>query len=93
MLNMAGDTNGRKIKHFLKRLTWHRNKSGSRNEKAIERYILILKKEEKFWADDKRVIRTKEKAELRLKKLWISHAKIKEVLESRGLKDLSSKVA
>lgn len=87
------DTNGRKIKHFLKRLTWHRKKSCTKNEKAIDRYILILKKEEKFWSDDRRVIRTKEKAELRLKRLWISHAKIKEVLESRGLKDLSSKVA
>jgi DNA-binding transcriptional MerR regulator len=30
---------------------------------------------------------------LRLKKLGISHAKIKEVLEARGHKDLSSKVA
>ena len=54
---------------------------------------MILKKEEKFGADDKWVVRTKEKAELRLKKLGISHAKIKEVLESRGLKNLSSKVA
>ena len=85
------DTNGRKIKHFLKRLTWHRKKSCTRNDKAIDRYILILKKEQKFWADDRWVKRTKEKAELRLKKLWITHAQIKQALEARGLKSLSSK--
>ena len=89
----CGDTNGRKIKHFLKRLTWHRKKSWKRVDNAIERYILILNKEEKFGPEDRWVKRTKEKAELRLKKLGISHAKIKEVLESRGQKDLSSKVA
>ena len=87
------DTNGRKIKHFLKRLTWHRKKSCKKNEKAIDRYILILKKEKKLWVDDRRVKRTKEKAELRLKKLGIPQIKVKEVLESRGHKDLLSKVA
>lgn len=87
------DTNGRKIKHFLKRLSWHKKKSCRKYDKAIDRYILILKKEEKFGSDDRRVVRTKAQAELRLKKYGISHEKIKEVLESRGLKNLSSKVA
>lgn len=87
----CGDTNGRKIKHFLKRLTWHRQKSGARTKNAIERYILILNKEEKFGSDDKWVRNEKAKAELRLKKLGITNAQIKEALEARGLKTLSSK--
>ena len=87
----CGDTNGRKIKHFLKRLTWHRKKSWTKVDSAIERYILILNKEDKFWPDDKWVRNEKRKAELRLKKLWITHAQIKEALEARGLKTLSSK--
>ena len=81
------DTNGRKIKHLLKRLTWHRKKSSQKYENAIERYILVLKKEVKFGAEDKWVIRTKEKAEARLKRFGIPMAKVKEVLESRGQKD------
>ena len=87
------DTNGRKIKHFLKRLSWHRKKSSIKNESAIGWYILVLKKEAKFGAEDKWVVRTKEKAEARLKKYGIPMSKVKEVLESRGHKDLSSKIA
>ena len=87
----CGDTNGRKIKHFLKRLTWHRKKSWKRVDSAIERYILILNKEEKFGPEDKWVKNEKRKAELRLKKLWVTNAQIKEALEARGLKSLSSK--
>jgi hypothetical protein len=63
-----------------------------RYEKAIDWYILILRKEAKFGAEDKRVIRTKEKAEQRLKKLGIPPTKVKEILERRGYKDLLSKV-
>ena len=87
------DTNGRKIAHFLKRLTWHRKKSTAKNENAVDRYILVLKKEAKFGAEDKWVIRTKQKAEARLKKYGIPMTKVKEVLESRGQKDLLSKIA
>ncbi len=45
---MSGDTNGRKIAHMLKRLTWHRKKSTQKHENAIERYILTLRKEQKL---------------------------------------------
>ena len=85
------DTNGRKIKHFLKRLTWHRKKSWMKVRNAIEWYILILKKEAKFWPEDKWVKNEKRKAEARLKKLWITNNQIKEALEAKGLKTLSSK--
>jgi hypothetical protein len=86
------DTNGRKIKHFLKRLTWHRKKSCKKYQNAIDWYILVLKKEQKFWSTDKWVIKTKAHAADRLKKYGISMATVKETLESRGLTDLLSNV-
>ncbi|MDR0606847.1 MAG: hypothetical protein LBG52_00460 [Candidatus Peribacteria bacterium] len=53
---------------------------------------MTLRKEAKLGAEDKRVIRTKEKAIGRLQKMGIAPAKVKEVLENRSYKDLSSKV-
>ena len=85
------DTNGRKIKHFLVGLNWKKNKSGKKYKKAIERYILILKKEAKqgetAWVKD-----VKQKSLARLKKYWITMDQIKESLEKKWLKDLSSKI-
>ena len=52
---------------------------------------MILNKESKFGPEDKWVRNEKRKAELRLKKLWVTNAQIKEALEARGLKSLSSK--
>lgn len=86
------DTNGRKIKHFLKRLTWHRKKSCKRYQKAVEWYILVLKKEQKLGSADKWVVKTKANATARLKKYGIPMEKVKEVLESRGLTDLLSNI-
>ena len=43
------DTNGRKIKRFLVGLNWKKRKSGQKYKKAIERYILVLKKESIQW--------------------------------------------
>jgi len=85
------DTNGRKIKRFLVGLNWKKNKSGKKYKNAIERYILVLKKEAKEW-ETKRVVNTKEKALLRLKKYWITMKQIKEALDRKWLKDLSSKI-
>ena len=51
-----------------------------------------MKKEAKFGVENKWVIRTKEKAVARLKKMGIAPIKVQEVLERRGHKDLSSKV-
>ncbi|HKL44164.1 MAG TPA: hypothetical protein VJ892_02720 [Candidatus Absconditabacterales bacterium] len=87
-----GDTNGRKIKHFLVGLNWKKKKSGQKHKKAIERYILVLKKEAKE-GETKRVKNTKEKALARLKKYGIPMRQIKEALDRKGLKDLSSKIA
>ncbi|HRX64096.1 MAG TPA: hypothetical protein P5060_03275 [Candidatus Absconditabacterales bacterium] len=87
-----GDTNGRKIKHFLVGLTWKKKKSGQKHKKAIERYILILKKEAKE-GETKWIKNTKEKALNRLKKYGIPMRKVKEALDKKGLKDLSTKIA
>jgi len=73
-------------------LTWHRKKSSAKYEGAIDWYILVLKKAAKFGAGDKQVIRTKAKADARLKKLGIPMSKVEEILVSRGQKDLLSKV-
>jgi len=83
-----GDTNGSKHKHILFNLNWVKKKSGHKYKKAMERYILILKKEAKEW-ETKWVKKTKEKARLRLKKYGIHMIKIQEMLESKGLKELS----
>ena len=88
----CGDTNWSKIKHFLKRLTRHRKKSWKKVSKAIDWYILILNKENKFGPEDKWVKNEKRKAELRLKKLWVTKDQIKEALEARWLKTLLSKI-
>jgi hypothetical protein len=86
------DTNGRKIKHFLVGLNWKKKKSGQKHKKAIERYILVLKKEAVQW-DTKWIKNTKEKSLARLKKYWISMSQVKEALDRKWLKDLSSKIA
>ena len=86
------DTNGRKIKHFLKALNLHRKKTGLKNEKAVDSYINVLKKEEKegltAWVKNAKV-----KAAAKLKKYGVKQQKIQEVLDRRGLSHLSSKIS
>lgn len=70
----------------------HRKKSGIKNEKAVESYIILLKREEKegltAWIKNAKV-----KAAAKLKKYGIGQQKIQEVLEKKGLTHLSSKVS
>lgn len=70
----------------------HRKKSGIKNEKAVESYIVLLKREEKegltAWIKNAKV-----KAAAKLKKYGIGQQKIQEVLEQKGLTHLSSKVS
>jgi hypothetical protein len=86
------DTNGRKIKHFLVGLNWKKKKSGQKHKKAIERYILVLKKEAVQW-DTKWIKNTKERSLARLKKYGINMSQVREALDRKWLKDLSSKIA
>ena len=59
----------------------HRPKTGCKNEKAVESYVTLLKREEKegltAWIKNAKV-----KAEAKLKKYGITQQKIKEVLEN-----------
>ncbi|MBQ7616717.1 hypothetical protein IJS64_01710 [bacterium] len=70
----------------------HRKKTGLKNEKAVDSYINVLKKEEKegltAWVKN-----AKMKAAAKLKKYGIKQQKIQEVLERRGLSHLSSKIS
>ena len=70
----------------------HRPKTGNKNEKAVESYVTLLKREEKegltAWIKNAKV-----KAEAKLKKYGITQQKVKEVLESKGLAHLSSKLS
>lgn len=86
------DTNWRKIKHFLVGLNWKKKKSGQKHKKAVERYILVLKKEAANW-ETKWTKDTKVKSLARLKKYWINMSQVKEALDRKWLKDLSSKIA
>ena len=86
------DTNGRKIKHFLKAINMHRKKTEKKKKKAVDSYIDVLKKEEKqgqtAWVKN-----AKMKAAAKLKKYGIWQHQIQEVLERRGLSHLSSKIS
>ncbi|HOG15011.1 MAG TPA: hypothetical protein PK674_00270 [Candidatus Absconditabacterales bacterium] len=86
-----GDTSGRKIKRFLVGLNWKKKKSRQKYKKAIERYILVLKKES-IGGKTKRTKDTKQRALARLKKYGITMNQVKEALDRKGLNDLSSKI-
>ncbi len=80
------DTNGSKIKHMFKNVSRHSQKSGKKFKKAIERYILILRKEAK--EATKWVFKTKFRAEARLKKMRITERQINDALKRKGLDHL-----
>lgn len=85
------NTSGAKIKHFNYNVSRASCKSWEKLEKAINRYIDLLKKEAKLWTT-KWIIKTKVKAESRLKKYWVKNAKIEDTLAKRWLKDLVSNI-
>jgi len=85
------DTSGAKYKHMLYNVNRARRKSWDKHKKAIEWYILVLKKEKLLWTT-KWVINTKKSAEARLKKMGITKDVVTKTLEKKGLKDLLSKI-
>jgi hypothetical protein len=72
-------------------LNWKKKKSGNKHKNAVERYILVLKKEAKE-GETKWVKNTKLKALARLKKYGIPMSYVKKSLDHKGLKNLSSKI-
>ncbi len=85
------NTSGAKYKHMLYNVNRARRKSGDKQKKALEWYILVLKKEI-LLGTTKWVINTKKCAEARLKKMGITKEVVVKTLERKGLKDLLSKI-
>jgi hypothetical protein len=87
-----GNTNGGKFPRVLYNLNTVKIKSGDKYKKAMERYVDLLKKEEKS-GSSKWTQKTKIKASARLKKYGITLTQMKEYVEHKWLKDLASKIA
>ena len=85
------NTSGAKFKHMLYNVNRARKKSWEKHKKALEWYILVLKKELLLW-ETKWVINTKKAASARLQRMWITKAMVVSTLEKKGLKDLLSKI-
>ena len=84
------NTSGAKYKHMLYNVSRVRRKSGDKLKKALEWYILVLKKEKLLW-ETKWVINTKKAALARLQKMRVTQDMITKTLEKKGLKDLLAK--
>lgn len=62
-----------------------------KNEKAIDAYVVLLKREEKE-GTTKWIANAKRQAAQKLKKYGIPLSKVQEILEEKGLQHLSSKL-
>ncbi len=76
-----------KKKHFFYNPNRKRPKSDKKYKKAMEWYILVLKKKDKPWFE-KWVKKTLKKVEARFEKYWITEEMIRSYLESKGLASL-----
>lgn len=79
------DTNGAKHKHIFYNVSRTWPKSGKKLEKAIARYVDLAKKEAKQW-ETKWIIKTRVRAEARIKKMGITQKMIDAALEKKWLK-------
>ncbi|MBU0626846.1 hypothetical protein KKG31_08260 [Patescibacteria group bacterium] len=66
---------------MFKNVSRHSQKSGDKLKNAIERYISLLRKEDK--EATKRVYKTKLKSEARIKKMGISDKQINDALTKK----------
>ncbi len=79
-----GNTSGAKYKHMMYNVSRVRQKSGKKLQKAINRYIDLVKKE-RHRGTTKWIIKTREKALARIKKMGITQKMLDEALTKRGL--------
>lgn len=77
-----GNTSGAKYKHMMYNVSRASQKSGNKLEKAIARYVDLIKKEGKQ-GETKRIIKTKEKAQARLKKFGVTQKMVDAALEKK----------
>jgi len=77
-----GNTSGAKYKHMMYNVSRASQKSGNKLEKAIARYVDLIKKEGKQ-GETKRINKTKEKAQARLKKFGVTQKMVDAALEKK----------
>jgi len=77
-----GNTSGAKYKHMMYNVTRSSQKSGKKLEKAIARYVDLMKKEADQ-GETKRIYKTKIRAEARLKKFGVTQTMIDAALAKK----------
>ncbi len=77
-----GNTSGAKYKHMMYNVSRSSQKSGKKLEKAIERYVDLIKKESKQ-GETKRLYKTKERAQARLKRYGVTQKMIDAALAKK----------
>ena len=80
-----GNTSGAKYKHMMYNVSRASQKSGKKLEKAIARYVDLMKKEDKQ-GETKWLYKTKIRAQARLKRYGVTQKMIDEALAKKGLK-------
>jgi hypothetical protein len=78
-----GNTSGAKYKHMMYNVSRASQKSGKKLEKAIARYVDLMKKEDKAGAETKWIFKTREKANARLKKYGVTQKMLNEALAKK----------
>lgn len=80
-----GNTSGAKIKHMFYNRSRHGIKSGRKPQKAVERYVDLMMKKSKQ-GETKRIKKTMEKCQARIKKYCISQKVLDEKLAKKAAK-------
>lgn len=83
-----GNTSGAKYKHMMYNVTRASQKSGKKLEKAIARYVDLVKKESNQ-GETKWIYKTKLRAEARLKSFGVTQKMIDAALAKKGLNKLA----
>ncbi|EKD25070.1 MAG: hypothetical protein ACD_80C00123G0003, partial [uncultured bacterium (gcode 4)] len=79
-----GNTSGAKYKHMMYNVSRASQKSGKKLEKAIARYVDLMKKEADQ-GETKWLFKTKERAQARLKRFGVTQTMIDAALAKKGL--------
>ena len=77
-----GNTSGAKYKHMMYNVSRSSQKSGKKLEKAIARYVDLMKKEDKQ-GETKRLYKTKIRAAARLKRYGVTQTMIDAALAKK----------
>ena len=77
-----GNTSGAKYKHMMYNVSRSSQKSGKKLEKAIARYVDLMKKEEKQ-GETKWIYKTRLKANARLKRYGVTQAMLDAALAKK----------